>query len=82
MSTKDKECTVNAAKNTFWRYFNLLISDYGYIYSFKKKKSFVGNIAVVTMAHLRGHCRVIGLSLCVNSAVCIAYVNLPINKHE
>ncbi len=29
MSTKDKECTVNAAKNSFWRSFNLFISDYG-----------------------------------------------------
>ncbi len=34
MSTKDKECTVNAAKNIFWRSFNLFISDYGHIYSF------------------------------------------------
>ncbi len=34
MSTKDKECTVNAAKNSFWRSFNLFISDYGHIYSF------------------------------------------------
>ncbi len=31
MSTKDKECTVNAAKNSFWRSFNLFISDYGHI---------------------------------------------------
>ncbi len=37
MSTKDKECIVNAAKNSFWRYFNLFISDYGHIYSFLKK---------------------------------------------
>ncbi len=34
MSTKDKQCTVNAAKNSFWRSFNLFISDYGHIYSF------------------------------------------------
>ncbi len=34
MSTKDKECTANAAKNCFWRSFNLFISDYGHIYSF------------------------------------------------
>ncbi len=27
MSTKDKECTVNAAKNSFWRSFNRFISD-------------------------------------------------------
>ncbi len=33
-STEDKECTVNAAKNSFWRSFNLLISDYGHFYSF------------------------------------------------
>ncbi len=32
--------TVNAAKNSFWRYFNLFISDYGHIYSFKKKELF------------------------------------------
>ncbi len=31
MSTKD------AAKNSFWRSFNLFISDYGHIYSFLKK---------------------------------------------
>ncbi len=37
MSTKDKECTVNAGKNSFWRSFNLFISDYDHIYSFLKK---------------------------------------------
>ncbi len=37
MSTKDKEFTVNAGKNSFWRSFNLFISDYGHIYSFLKK---------------------------------------------
>ncbi len=37
MSTKDKEFTVNAAKNSFGRSFNLFISDYGHIYSFLKK---------------------------------------------
>ncbi len=31
ISTKDKECTVNAAKNSFCRSFNLFISDYGHI---------------------------------------------------
>ncbi len=36
MSTKDKECTVNAAKNSCWRSFNLFISDYGHMYSFLK----------------------------------------------
>ncbi len=52
MSTKDKD--VNAAKNSFWRSFNLFISDYGDIYSFKKKTqmSFLDNI--VTMGHLGG----------------------------
>ncbi len=34
MSTKDKECTVNTAKNCFWRSFNLFISDYGHVYFF------------------------------------------------
>ncbi len=34
MSTKNKECTVNAAKNSFWGSFNLFISDYVHIYSF------------------------------------------------
>ncbi len=34
MSTKGKECTVNAAINSFWRSFNLFTSDYGHIYSF------------------------------------------------
>ncbi len=37
MLTKDKECTVNAAKNSFWRCFNLFTSDYGHIYSFLKE---------------------------------------------
>ncbi len=36
MSTKDKECTVNAAKNSFWKSFNLFISDYVHMYSFLK----------------------------------------------
>ncbi len=49
MSTNDKECTVNAAKNSFWRSFNLFISDYGHIYYFLKKMSLLDNIAVVTM---------------------------------
>ncbi len=40
MSTKDKECTVNAAKNSFWRSFNWFISDYGHIYSFLKNELF------------------------------------------
>ncbi len=40
MSTKDKECTVNAAKNSFWWSFNLFISDYGHIYSFFLKWAF------------------------------------------
>ncbi len=40
MSTKDKECTVNATKNCFWRSFNLFISDYGHIYSLKKRVLF------------------------------------------
>ncbi len=40
MLTKDKECTFNAAKHSFWRSFNLFISDYGHIYSFKKKRAF------------------------------------------
>ncbi len=40
MSTKDKECIINAAKNSFWRSFNLFISDYGHIYSFLKKLLF------------------------------------------
>ncbi len=65
MSTKDKECTVNAAKNSFWRFFNLFISDYGHIYPFLKKMSFFDNIAVVTMGHLCGHCKVMDLSLSV-----------------
>ncbi len=66
ISTKDKECTVNAAKNIFWRSFNLPISDYGHIYSFlKKKKSFVDNIAVLNMGHLCCHCKVMELSLSV-----------------
>ncbi len=65
MSTKEKECTVNAAKNSFWRSFNLFISDYGHIYSFLKKVNCLDNIAVVTMGHLCGHCKVMELSLCV-----------------
>ncbi len=40
MLTKDKECTVNAAKYSFWRSFNLFISDYGHIYSFLKNELF------------------------------------------
>ncbi len=35
MSTKDKECTVNAARNSFWISFNLFISDYGLLFSKK-----------------------------------------------
>ncbi len=34
MLTKDKVCTISAAKNSFWRSFNLFMSDYGNIYSF------------------------------------------------
>ncbi len=36
MSTKDKEYTVNAGKNSFWRYFNLFMSDYSHIHSLLK----------------------------------------------
>ncbi len=64
MSTKDKECTVNEAQNSFWRSFNLFISDYGHINSFFKM-SFLDNIAVVTMGHLCGKCKVMELSLSV-----------------
>ncbi len=64
MSTKDKECIINAAKNSFWRSFNLFISDYGHIYSFLKM-SFLDNIAVYTIGHLCGNCKVMELSFCV-----------------
>ncbi len=64
MLTKDKECTVNAAKNSFWRSFNLFISDYGLIY-FSFLNELFHNIAVVTMSHLCSHCKVMQLSLSV-----------------
>ncbi len=57
VSTKDKECTVNAPKSSFGGTLNLFISDYGHIYSFLKN-DFLGNITVVTMSHLCGQCRV------------------------
>ncbi len=41
MLTKDIECTVNAAKSSFWRYFNLFISDYAHICSFLKNERFM-----------------------------------------
>ncbi len=62
MSTKYKEYTANAAKSSFWKCFNLCISDYGFIYSILKN-DLLGNIAAVTMGHLCGHCKVMGLSL-------------------
>ncbi len=39
MSTKYNECTLKAAKTSFWRSFNLFISDYGHIDTFLRKKS-------------------------------------------
>jgi len=40
VSTTDKCCIIKAAKSSFWRFFNLFMSDLGHIYSFLKCKLF------------------------------------------
>ncbi len=64
MSTKDKKCTVNAAKIVFG---DLLICSYliMVIYILFLKINYLDNIAVVNMGHLCGHCKVMELSLSV-----------------
>ncbi len=65
MSAKDKECTVNATKNSFGGLS--ICSLLSYLLFLFIKMYYLGNIAVVIMSHLCGHCRVIGLRLSVLS---------------
>ena len=41
ISSNKTEAIIKAGQNSFWRSFNLFISDYGHVYSFLKNKLFV-----------------------------------------